>query len=203
MSLLSLPNELLDHVFSYLDLSSSMALGSVCIRVQNILISPGGFKTLLMKIKKDDIKTIKQLIEFLAVVPARQFLVDQLSLKIIQEFSGVDWNRITITWATLQQINISLEGLLLVTKVARRLDQPLPVLRRVEQVSLSGPGLLAIASCSQEVEMEDLVVHKIFCHTEEEGLALVQLLATCTTWSSYLGLELSREHTDLGLPYMI
>ena len=199
MSLLSLPNELLDHVFSYLDLSSSLTMSSVCTRMKDILISPWGFKTLLMKIKEDDIKTVELLIEFLVIVPARQFMVDQLSLKIMQGFSGIERNRILITWSTLQQINFTMEGFLLLTKMARRWNQPLPVVSKVEyfwfQVSTSCPGLLALASCiqEQEQEVEMLVAHTITCRTEEEGLALVCLLASCTTWSPHMSLELSGE----------
>ena len=191
MSLLSLPNELMEHVFSYLDVSSSLNLSSFCTRIEDILISPRGFKTLLMKIKKEDIKTIELLIEFLAIVPARQFLLDQLTLKIMQEFSGIERNRIIITWSSLQQINITMEGFLLLTTLARRCNRVLPVLRKVEHVGISGDGLLALASCIQEQEVEELVTHTITCRTEEEGSALVLLLSSCTTWRSHMSLELS------------
>ena len=193
MSLLSLPNELLDHVFSYLDLRSSLALVSICTRIHDILISPRGFKTLLKKIKKDDFKTIELLIEFLAIVPVHQFLMDELSLKIMQEFSGIERNRITITWSTSQQINITMEGLLLLTMLARSRNHPLPAIRKVEHASIFGPGLLALASCIKEQEVEKVVAHNIICRTEEEGWALVWLLGSSTTWSNHMSLELSGE----------
>ena len=193
MSLLSLPNELLNHVFSYLDLCSSLAMSSFCSRILDILISPQGFKTLLMKVKKDDIKTIELLMELLVIVPVPLFLVNQLGLKIMQEFSGIERNSIIITWSTLQQINITIEGLLLLTKVARRWNQPQPVIREVVQDGISRPGLLALASCKQEVEQ--LVALTITCRTEEEGLALVWLLSSCrrVPWSPHVSLDLSGE----------
>ena len=187
MSLLSLPNELLVQVYSYLDLPSSLDLAFSCSRLQNILITPGGFKTLLKIIKVGDNKMIELLIEFLGVVLERKTLVQKLSEKILQEYKGTDLDEIHARWWTLGAINVTLSGFFLLSKLARRCHLALPVVKGVSFETMEGAGMLALAPIIQEQEQKviQLMVSDIICHTEEEGTAAFLLLSSCSNWMSF------------------
>ena len=183
MSLLSLPNEVVEHILPYLDLSSYLALASACTRTQAILTRPGGFKDLLKRVKMGDIKTMELLIKFLGNLPHGKPLEDQLRKKIMQEFPE-SWSEGTciINQLGSDEASVGVSGLLLLNNLARSCHQAMPVIRKVELERLCGPKLMTLTSCLQELEVGKLKVGMTFCRTEEEGSALVQLLSCSSSW---------------------
>ena len=198
MSLLCLPNELIDHIMSYLDLSSTLALGSSCFRTQDILLARlGGFNNLMKKTfgsrktsrHDEGIINIEAMIEFLGNVPDHQPLVRKVYKKILQDFSmkKPNNNLISVTSSIgkiTREVPVHLEGLFLLSKLARRCHLVQPITERTLKLAqISGPNLVALASCLQDQEVDQLEVTSIRCYTEEEGWALVQLLSSCSSWS--------------------
>ena len=85
---------------------------------------------------------------------------------------------------TPETVYVTLQGVLLLIKLAKRCGQALPVIKEVEMWTVEVLGLLALSSCIQEQDkkVESLWVCDVTCGTEEEGLALVQLLSSCSWW---------------------
>ena len=191
MSLLSLPNELIEHLLLYLDVSSTLALASTCTRNQDILAKPVTFKSLLKR-TSDNTQNIETIIEFLGSVSKLHHLGELLYKKILQAFPAIIkinvFNSIRVTSTMFhmsENVRVSLQGVLLLIKLAQRCGQGLPLIKEVEMGTMKNPALLALASCiqEQEVRVDQLwMFGDIACRTEEEGLVLVQLLSSCSSW---------------------
>ena len=166
MPLLSLPNELLDHVFSFLDLSSSLALGDSCFRTRGILTRQDTFRSLLKR-TPSNVQMLETLIDFLGKIRGARPLVEQLYKKILHDFPASgdsladcediqeETESILVTSSMFNVrvvVFVSLAGLFLLTKLAKRCHQPLPVIKKVKMYEIHEDQLVALASCIQEQE---------------------------------------------------